>query len=74
MPPLFSGSVPRREQSLAKKARISFEEKNNWLKDIPAGRFADASGTAAAIASPAASYINGINLPAEGRRAMGLFA
>lgn len=41
------------------------------LKDIPAGRFAEASETAAAIAflaSPVAGYINGINLPVDGGR------
>lgn len=39
------------------------------LKEIPAGRFAEAHEVAAAIAflaSPAASYINGINLPVDG--------
>ncbi len=41
------------------------------MKEIPAGRFADASEIAAAAAflcSPAASYINGINLPVDGGR------
>ena len=56
----------------AKKAGISFsEEKSEWLKEIPAGRFADASEIANAVAflaSPAASYINGINLPVDGGR------
>jgi 3-oxoacyl-[acyl-carrier protein] reductase len=41
------------------------------IHEIPAGRFADPSETAAAIAflaSPAAAYINGINLPVDGGR------
>jgi 3-oxoacyl-[acyl-carrier protein] reductase len=39
------------------------------ISTIPAGRIADASEVAAAIAflaSPAASYINGINVPVDG--------
>ena len=56
----------------AKKAGISFsEEQKEWLKEIPAGRFAEASEIAAAaafLASPAASYINGINIPVDGGR------
>ena len=56
----------------AKKAGISAkDESQEWLKEIPAGRFADASEIAAAaafLASPAASYINGINLPVDGGR------
>ena len=39
------------------------------VSDIPAGRIAEASEIGAAIAflaSPAASYINGINLPVDG--------
>ena len=41
------------------------------LHEIPAGRFGDASEIAAAIAflaSPAAGYINGINVPVDGGR------
>jgi 3-oxoacyl-[acyl-carrier protein] reductase len=42
---------------------------------VPAGRFADPSETAAAIAflaSPAAAYINGINMPVDGGRTQSL--
>ena len=56
----------------AKKSGISAkEESQDWLKEIPLGRFADASeiaATVAFLASPAASYINGINLPVDGGR------
>lgn len=43
----------------------------DMIKEIPTGRIADAHEVAAAIAflaSPAASYINGINLPVDGGR------
>ena len=42
---------------------------------VPAGRFADPHETAAAIAwlaSPAAAYVNGVNLPIDGGRTMSL--
>ena len=42
-----------------------------WKKTIPVGRFADPSETACAVgflASPAASYINGVSLPVDGGR------
>ncbi len=44
---------------------------NEMISEIPMGRFAEASEIANAVAflaSPAASYINGINLPVDGGR------
>jgi 3-oxoacyl-[acyl-carrier protein] reductase len=45
--------------------------KKEMLYEIPLGRFADASEIANAVAflaSPAAAYINGVNLPVDGGR------
>lgn len=47
------------------------DEEQNWVKGIPAGRFADPSEPGAAIAflaSPAAAYINGVSLAVDGGR------
>ena len=56
--------------SIAEKEGKSFETvKNEMISTIPAGRIADAHEVAAAVAflaSPAASYINGINVPVDG--------
>jgi len=56
--------------SIAEREGKSFETvKNEMIGTIPTGRIADASEVAAAIAflaSPAASYINGINVPVDG--------
>lgn len=56
----------------ATKSDKTFDEaKQDMVKEIPAGRIAEASEVAAAIAflaSPAASYINGINVPVDGGR------
>ena len=45
------------------------------IKSIPANRFGEASEIANAVAflcSPAAAYINGINLPVDGGRTASL--
>jgi len=45
--------------------------RNEMIDEIPAGRMADASEVAAAVAflaTPAAAYINGINVPVDGGR------
>lgn len=47
------------------------EVEEQWIKTIPAGRIGDPQEAAEGIAflvSPAASYINGINLPIDGGR------
>jgi len=59
-------------QAKADKKGISLEEETkNWVSGIPAGRFAQPEETGAAIAflaSPAAAYINGTNIPVDGGR------
>jgi 3-oxoacyl-[acyl-carrier protein] reductase len=56
----------------AKKNDKTFDEaKQDMIKEIPAGRISEAHEVAAAVAflaSPAASYINGINIPVDGGR------
>lgn len=52
-----------------KEGRTAKDIKTEMLKEIPAGRFAKASEIAAAVAflaSPAAAYINGINITVDG--------
>lgn len=56
----------------AKATGKSFEDiEKEWLKKIPTGRFAspdEIAFAAAFLASPAASYINGVSLPVDGGR------
>ncbi|MDX2305652.1 MAG: SDR family oxidoreductase [Microscillaceae bacterium] len=60
----------------ARKSGKTIEEiEQEFIQTIPAGRFGDAKEVGAAIAflaSPAAAYINGINLPVDGGRTKSL--
>jgi 3-oxoacyl-[acyl-carrier protein] reductase len=59
------------ENKVAKTGLTMEEVKKEMLDEIPAGRFAEAMEVANAIAflaSPAAAYITGINIPVDGGR------
>jgi 3-oxoacyl-[acyl-carrier protein] reductase len=54
-----------------KKGKSVQEAKQEMIKEIPAGRISDPHEIAAAIAflaTPAAGYINGVNIPVDGGR------
>lgn len=74
-----STETPRIAQIVAARARAGGRDEDavraEMRSHIPAGRFADPSEVGAAIAflaSPAAAYINGINLPVDGGRTQSL--
>ena len=63
-------------ETMAEKAGKSVEEiQANMISQIPANRLAEAFEVANAVAflaSPAAGYINGINVPVDGGRTQSL--
>ena len=64
----LSSIIDNRSQKFGKSVE---EIEDQWKLQIPARRFAEANEVANAIAflaSPAASYINGINVPVDGGR------
>jgi 3-oxoacyl-[acyl-carrier protein] reductase len=74
-----STETPRIAQIVAARAQAGALGEDavraQMISHIPAGRFANAAEVAAAIAflaSPAAAYINGINLPVDGGRTQSL--
>ena len=57
------------EKTSARTNRSLEEVEKDMMQDIPMKRFADASeigAVAAFLASPAASYINGVSIPVDG--------
>ena len=59
-------------ENIAKKGNTVVEiVEKNMVEEVPMKRFADASEVAAVaafLASPAASYVNGVSIPVDGGR------
>lgn len=63
------------EDRMRSTGKLREEIEQSMLSSVPAGRFAEPSEVAAAIlflASPAAAFINGVNLPVDGGRTLSL--
>ena len=69
---IMTGRLESLLQSRAEKTGRTYEQVlQEMIHEIPAGRIGEAKETAAAIAflaTPAAAYINGINIPVDGGR------
>ncbi len=72
----MTGRLQEIAEANAEKLGVSADQVfENWKKEIPLRRIANPSEVAAAaafLASPAASYISGINLPVDGGRTKSL--
>ena len=75
----ISRNTNRLKAIISKKAEVqgkSFEEIAELMKkQVPAARFGDpleVANAVAFLATPAASYINGINIPVDGGRTKSL--
>ncbi len=71
-----TGRLKSLVESKSQKTGKSIDDvEQEMLKEIPAGRFADPAEVANAVAflaSPAAAYINGVNIPVDGGRTASL--
>lgn len=73
---ISTGRIEQILKAKADKGAISYETAlSNWMSTIPMARFGapkELGDTVAFLASPAASYITGINLPVDGGRTKSL--
>ena len=68
----MTGRLDSLIKSKAEKSGKTYEDiKNEMIAEVPAGRISEPNEVAAAVAflaTPAAGYINGINVPVDGGR------